>query len=205
MRKMVIGGVAGPLIFAVVITVCRALRSDYSHLHQFISELGATGTPFAPFMNYAGFVAAGLSLTAFGVALLRMMPRQRATVIGSVLTIFFGLGVAASGLISCDPGCPQVGGSTENFIHDKIAPIAFICLILATWILGAAFRRLPEWRSFSLYSFATGVVALGFLIALVGTLESRVLTGLWQRLLLVALFLWTSIIGIRASFLARAV
>ncbi|NNL86735.1 MAG: DUF998 domain-containing protein [Myxococcales bacterium] len=203
MQTMALGGVAGPLVFAVVIAVCGWIRPDYSHLHQFISELGASGTGFAPLMNYGGFVVAGVLLTAFGVSLLRIMPDQRLPVIGSVLTIVFGLGVASSGLISCDPGCPQVGGSTENFIHDKIAPIAFISLIVATWILGVVFRRLPEWRSLSLYSLVTGFVALGFLVALVGTLESRVLTGLWQRLLLVALFLWTGIVGTRTSSLAR--
>ncbi len=203
MRLMALGGVAGPLVFAVVIAVCGWIRPDYSHLHQFISELGATGTVFAPLMNYGGFVVAGLLLTTFGVSLLRIMPDERLPMIGSMFAIVFGAGVTASGLISCDPGCPQVGGSTENFIHDKIAPIAFICLILATWLLGGSFRRMPQWRSLSVYSLVTGFVALGCLVALIGTLESRVLTGLWQRLLLVVLFLWTGIVGVRASSLAR--
>ncbi len=202
MRVMALGGVVGPAIFAVVIAICGWIRPDYSHLHQFVSELGATGTEFADLMNYGGFVLSGLLLTAFGGSLLRTMPNERIPIIGSLLAIVFGIGVAASGLISCDPGCPQVGGSTENFIHDRIAPIAFISLILATWLFGSAFRRMPEWRSLSVYSFITGFLALGFLLALVGTLESRILTGLWQRLLLVALFLWTGTVGLRMSSLA---
>jgi hypothetical membrane protein len=49
-----LGGVAGPILFSVVVVVSAALRVDYSHIADFISELGATGTPHADLMNYAG-------------------------------------------------------------------------------------------------------------------------------------------------------
>jgi hypothetical protein len=47
------------------------------------------------------------------------------------------------------------------------------------------------------YSIASGVLALCFLAALAGTLETRVLTGTWQRLLLTVLFTWCAIVGLR--------
>ena len=157
-----------------------------------------------PRPKWLEFRKRGLLLAGFGVSLGRFLPRNRPTLVASVLATVFGLGTAASGIISCDPGCPQAGGSIENFIHDKIAPVSFLCLIVAASILGLHFRRLPAWRPLSLYSLVTSVVALGLLAALVGSLETRVLTGLWQRLMLATLFLWTAVIGFRVFRGARA-
>jgi hypothetical membrane protein len=204
MRILALGGVAGPALFSVVAVISATSRSDYSHISHFISELGATGTSHAALMNYGGFVPGGILLAGFGVSLASLLPRSRPTLVASVLTTLFGVGVALSGLISCDPGCPQAGGSSENSIHDKIAPASFLCLIAAVGTLGVHFRRIPAWRRLALYSGLTSVVALGFLVALVGSLETRTLTGLWQRLLLTALFLWTAVIGHRAFRAARA-
>jgi hypothetical membrane protein len=193
-----LGGVTGPVVFAMVILVSAALRPGYSHVTNLISELGATGTPYAVLMNYAGFVPAGLMLAAFGVALAGVLPRQRLALAGAVLVTLFGAGVASSGVISCDPGCPQSGGSFENLVHDRIAPIAFLSLIVGAAILGFHFRRLPAWRHLAAYSLLTSGIALLCLVALANSLESRVLTGLWQRLMLTSLLLWCAVIGLGA-------
>jgi len=197
MRVLALGGVAGPALLSLAVLVAASLRPDYSHVTQFISELGATGTPDAGIMNYGGFLPGGVLLAAFGVSLAMLLPRSRPALMVSALSTLFGLGVAASGLVSCDPGCPQAGGSLANSVHDKIAPISFLCLIVAAGVLGVHLRRQPAWRLVARYSVLTSVVALVLLAALVGSLETRDLTGLWQRLLLASLFLWTSVIGIR--------
>ena len=198
MRILTLGGVAGPAIFSVVTLVCAALRPRYSHLTNVISELGATGTPNAPLMNYAGFVPAGLMLASFGVALLRVLPRQRLTRAAAALVTLFGGGIAASGLFSCDPGCPQTGGSLEHAIHDGIAPITFLCLIVGAAIFGTHFRRLPRWHHLATYSLLTSTFAFAFMVALIASLETRTLSGLWQRLMIGTLFLWCAVIGLRA-------
>jgi hypothetical membrane protein len=193
-----LGGVAGPVVFAVATLVSAALRPGYSHVTNMISELGATGTPYAALMNYAGFVPAGLMLAALGVALAGVLPRQRLALAGAVLVTLFGAGVASSGVISCDPGCPQSGGSFENLVHDRIAPIAFLSHIAGAAILGFCFRRLPAWRHLAAYSLITSGIALLCLVALASSLESRVLTGLWQRLMLASVLLWCAVIGLGA-------
>jgi hypothetical membrane protein len=203
MRMLSLGGALGPLVFAAAVLAAAALRPDYSHVTSFISELGANGTTNAALMNYAGFVPGGLLLAAFGVALAGALPKRRLTLAAASLVTLFGCGVAASGFISCDAGCPQAEGSIENAIHNAIAPIAFVCLIAATAVLGLCFRRLPGWRALSLYSLLTGAFALGFLAALAGSLDTRELTGLWQRLLLAVLFLWCAVVGVHAFQLDR--
>ena len=198
MRMLVLGGVAGPALFSVVTLVCAALRPRYSHLANLISELGATGTPNASLMNHAGFVPAGLMLAAFGVGLLRVLPRKRLTMAAAALVALFGCGIAASGIFSCDPGCPRTGGSLEHVIHDRIAPITFLSLIVATAVLGTDVRRLSTSRHLATYSLLTSAFALAFMIALVSSLDTRTLSGLWQRLMLAVLFLWCAIIALAA-------
>lgn len=199
-----LGGVAGPALFTLVVFFAAALRTDYSHLHNFISELGATGTPHAALMNYTGFVPGGLLLGVFGIGLAGALPRQPVTAGATVLVTLFGVGVAASGVVSCDPGCPQAG-SLENVIHNRIAPACFLCLIVAAGLLGVRFRRLPDWRGLWGYSLLTGAVAACFLVGLASSLETRALTGLWQRLLLATLFLWCAVVGLRAFRMAGRV
>jgi hypothetical membrane protein len=198
LRVLVFGGVAGPVLFSLVTAVSAALRPDYSHTTSFISELGASGTPHAPIMNYLGFVPAGLLLAAFGISLVSVTSGHVLAVAGSALVVLFGVGVAASGILSCDPGCPVSGGSLENALHNGIGPLSFIALTCGVGLLGIDFRRLPYFRPFSLYSFVTSVLGLLLLVAIVSSLEARELTGLWQRLLLATLFLWCVVISIRA-------
>lgn len=204
MRIFALGGIAGPLLFGLITMISAALRPDYSHVRNFISELGASGTSYAALMNYAGFVSAGLMLAAFGVALATTLPPDRFRIVASILVTWFGAGVAADGIISCDVGCPQTGGSMENLIHNRIAPLAFLCAIIGAGVVGHRYRRVPGWRNLSRYSLFTSAVALGFLVALATSLESRLLTGLWQRLLLVTLFSWCAIVGLRAFFCSRS-
>lgn len=198
MRLLALGGIAGPILFSAVVIVSAALRARYSHTADFISELGAAGTPYASLMNDAGFLPSGLMLAAFGVALARALPRRRASLLAAMLVTLFGAGVAASGIASCDPGCPLTGGSVENLVHNRIAPVAFLCLIAGAGILGILFRGSPAWRSLSLYSLVSSLVALCLLIALASSFDTRELTGLWQRLLLAVLFLWCAVVGLRA-------
>jgi hypothetical membrane protein len=197
-RILALGGIAGPVLFSVVVLVFGALRPGYSHLQHFISELGVPGTAYAALVNYAGFVPAGLVLAVFGVALVSALPGNRLIRLAAVLVTAFGLGIAASGVISCDLGCPQGEGSLENVVHNTIAPVSFTCLIAAMAILGVRFRRFHEWRHLSLFSLLASVTALCLLVVLASSLDSRVLTGLWQRLLLAVLFMWCAVVGLEA-------
>ncbi len=55
-KFLALGGITGPILFTLVTIISASLRSDYSHVSQYISELGATGTTNAHLMNFAGFI-----------------------------------------------------------------------------------------------------------------------------------------------------
>lgn len=194
-----LGGVLGPVLFSTVVIVAASYRPGYSHIRQFISELGATGSENAALMNYAGFLLGGLLIASFGVSLLGKLPNNRTTRIASVLVSLFGLGVAASGLVSCDIGCPQGSGTTENLVHNAIGPIAFLSLIAATLVLGIYWWYEHNGRVLASYSVCTGVASLLSLALLVASLEAREMTGLWQRILLGLLFCWCIVVALHTT------
>ena len=69
LKNLALGGLFGPLIFVLATLINASLRSDYNHVSQFISELGATNTSYAILMNLSGFLPFGLLMVGFGISL----------------------------------------------------------------------------------------------------------------------------------------
>lgn len=195
LKFFALGGVAGSFLFTLITLICACLRPDYSHINHFISELGATGTTNAELMNFAGFIPAGIMIASLGMSLIWLLPKKFLTRAGSVLIMIFGMGMTVVGFFSCDPGCPREG-SLENNIHDQISGPIFLSAILGILILGIAFKKLPAYRRLWIYSLVSSLLSLCFIIALINSLETYTLTGMWQRLLLLTLFLWFGIVGL---------
>jgi hypothetical membrane protein len=191
-----LGGVVGPILFTLMTLICSSLRLDYNHMHQFISDLGATGTPYADLMNFVGFIPTGLMMALFGISLFRL-PKHLMKGIGASLIILFGVGVVIAGSFSCDPGCPQEGGSFENSIHDGISGPAFLSATTGILLIGISFRSSPFWKALWVYSLVSALLAYSFIFLLINSLDSRIYTGLWQRLLIATIFLWCGIVGLK--------
>ena len=197
MRFLALGGVAGPVLFVSLIILCGALRPGYSHVTQFISELGETGGSRAPLMNLLGFIPTGLLLAAFGVSLAYRFPWTSLSLAAAILIVAYGLGITGAGLYSCDPGCPSQHLSFEGMMHRVVSISAFLAGILGIALWGRCFRSLATWRSLSRYSAVSSAMALVFLLLVGVTEQSRVLTGVWQRLSMVTMDLWCAIVGLR--------
>lgn len=197
LRFLALGGVTGPVLFTGVMLICVSLRPDYSHISQFISELGATDSPNATFMNVAGFIISGVMITVFGVSITFLLPKNLLSRIGSVLMLLFGVGMLVVGNFSCDIGCPREG-SFENNLHDQISGPIFIMGIVGILLLGISFRKVPLLHGLWIYSIASALLSLGFMVGLINSIESKLLfTGLWQRLLLCTIFLWLAVVGMK--------
>lgn len=197
-----LGGVAGPVLFALTTVICGAIRPGYDHVNQFISELGATGTSNAELMNGMGFIPSGLLIALFGISLLAFYAKGALSGIGSALIVLFGLGMITVGVFSCDPGCMME--TQESVIHDKVSAVIFTGVIIGLILLGLSHRKRPEWKSLWLYSVLSAVLLAVLLALLISSAESRTGTGLWQRLFLLVLFVWMGVHGVRLYRLIRA-
>lgn len=197
-RSFTLGGIAGPVLFAVVVVICGALRPDYSHTTQFISELGETGGAWSGLMNYAGFMTAGALIVLSALGLAARFPNRMFSALGSVLVAVFGTGIFAAGVFSCDATCFPESPTPEQIRHNLVSFIAFIAMIGAAVMWGLHFMQSREWRGFARYSFLTAMMAFVLLVAMVAIAEQRVVTGLIQRIFLATLFLWLALLPARA-------
>ena len=140
-----LGGLYGPVLFFSMTLICASLRPDYSHLHDFISELGASGTTNAHLMNYAGFIPSGILILLFGYHMLLRLPNTFTSKIGALLIFSFGLGMITAGIFSCDAGCLP-GGSTQALLHHRVSSLTFPAGILGILLLGFSFRDQSKLR-----------------------------------------------------------
>lgn len=198
-RILTFGGVAGPILFTVIVVTCGALRPEYNHLSQFISELGESGGTNAGLMNYAGFMLSGSLILVSGLGLAGRLPRSGLTITGALLVALFGAGIFAAGVFSCDPGCLPEDPSREGFLHNLVSLIAFVAMIVGVALLGFQFRRMPGWQGFAGYSFVTAAVAAALLVGMMTISAVMPVIGLAQRVFLGCLFLWLVLVAIRTS------
>lgn len=133
---------------------------NYSHASQFISELGASGAPNARIINLAGFLPAGLLLTAFAFFAWRSLPRSRATTIGLLGLALFALGYLAAVVFPCEPGCRPAQPSLSQALHNFFGLAGYITAPLSLFILGWKARMWPGARHLSALGFISGGLAL---------------------------------------------
>ena len=197
MRLLLFAGIGGPILFCTAVVFVSSLRPDYSHVNQFMSELGEAGGHFAWVMNYLGFmIPAGLILM-FALVLRVRLPRTTLNLLGTTLLAVFAVSMFFAGVFSCDVGCPVSDRSSDQKLHDLFSIIAFPALTAGVFICGLSLSRTANWRRFGVYSLATAVSSLVLLVAMVQSESSRDGTGMYQRLYLGVLFLWLMAMSVR--------
>jgi hypothetical membrane protein len=196
LKYLSLSGIAGSILFTSVSLLCGFFKTEYDPIHNFISELGATNSSTENLMNSLGFIPSGLLFCLFGFSIFVVVTNNLTSKIGSILIMVFGLGMTLAGFFSCDVGCPP-NGTMESIIHDRVSAVTFISAIVGIILLGFNLRKMRSFRSTSLYVTMTGFVSLILLVMMVNSFESRHLTGLWQRLLLLSIFTWAIIVGLK--------
>ena len=146
-------GLVAPPLFVAAILLFGALRSEYSHLGDAVSELGALGAPNALAWNLVGFVAVGLSIAAFSWGLFRGT--------GSWTALLFvglsGVSFAGTGLFPADMA--DLSAPTSR-MHILMSLICFVAFVLGALVLGWRFFALPGWRGIAIGSGILGLLAL---------------------------------------------
>jgi hypothetical protein len=179
------------MVFMVLIA--GSLTPEYSHVSQYISELGAQGAPHEWSVRFFGFLPAGVLLLGFCFFAYRALPRSRITALG-----LLGLGVFAAGYLvaaafPCDPGCRPRIPSTSQIVHNAGG---FIGYLLAPAFVLALARAAHSWPQ-AKWLARVGYGAAG--LALIGMLSlspSSPAAGLSQRLLEASVLGWTALCGV---------
>jgi hypothetical protein len=124
------------------------LKPGYSHTANFLSELNATGTPWARELGLYGFVPLGILVGLF--LAVAWSPALRAGASSGALLLLASQPIAYLGvaLAPCDAGCPA-SGSASQAAHNLIALVTytaagagFFWLARAAPLRGTPFRPL---------------------------------------------------------------
>ena len=161
LRVLALGGLFGPILFILATIVSAALRTEYNHLHNFISALGASETKNPQLMNLAGFIPSGLLIALFGISMLLYLPKSIISRIGSIFVMAFGFGMTLAGIYSCDVNCFD-DVTSESIIHAKIAENMFPLVILGILLLGISFRKQVDLKKFTVFFSSNSIYSNNF-------------------------------------------
>ena len=138
-----------------------ALKAEYSHVSQYISELNATGSDWSWQIGYLGFLPLGL----LGLWLVLVVtPRARLngiSKIGSWLLIAEPVAYVGSAVAPCDLGCPAVGSLSQN-MHNLLAVVTLLMTTLGLVFLSCNSRLSPVQRMAWLVLAATFIALYTF-------------------------------------------
>ena len=175
-----------PVIWMAAIIYC-GTQPEFSHVSQFISELGERGSPTELIMRYAGFVPSGLMHIAFAACAYAAFTGNRLAAAGAALIAINGLARIGAGFFPCEPGCDASLGAMSQRLHGLSATIGFFALIGASIAWGIVLRKHRGLRALAVFSFVCGIAGLAFLLFMERSPEVR---GLYERLSSGALSVW---------------
>jgi hypothetical membrane protein len=176
------------ITLASVVLVAGALTPGYSHVSQFISELGARGAPHEWLVRIGGFLPAGLLLLAFCRIAYGALPRSQATTLGLVGLALYAIGYLAAATFPCDIGCSPDRPSLSQIIHNVSGMVGYLLAPTFLFVLSNAARTWPDARHLALTGYAAAGLAL---LGLLTMSPSSSAVGLSQRLLEASVFSWT--------------
>jgi hypothetical membrane protein len=190
-RLLALGGVIGPLIFAVACTVAGFLRAGYSPLHQAISDLGVGS--LAWLLNVPVIVM-GLLLIACSAAILRTLGPALGDPwrwVCSGLLALPGLGFAWAGIFTEAPATVT--------LHWMVGmPLIAIGSVPGFLITGIRLRRLQSWRGIGTYSIAASLTSLALITIMFATWTLGI-GGLTERVFFLEIMAWYVIVGWRLA------
>lgn len=126
--------VAFALLYLTVLFGGASLKTDYSHISQYISELNATNSDWSWLIGFLGFLPIGL--LGF-VLFLVVAPSARLTGVSQIgywLLVAEPIVYIGSVFAPCDLGCPSTGSFSQNF-HNILSVITLIATILGLILL----------------------------------------------------------------------
>lgn len=194
-------GVLAPVLWAAAIIFCGSLRPEYSHLTQYISELGERGSTTERIIRYAGFVPTGLMHVAFAAMLYVAFKGRRLASVAATLVAINGLARIGAGIFPCELGCAGPRLLLSQKLHSLSSGVGFFALISACVLWGILLRRYTKLRWLSVYSVGSGILGLMFLALMLWSAGQKSGTGLYERLSTGVLSLWVLVFAARLWWL----
>jgi hypothetical protein len=187
-----------PIIWILTASaVFGAQRPGYDATHA-ISELGQQGSANAVAWNVLGFGGAALLYALYSFPIAAEFGRRWLF----VLVVLQMIATAASGVFSCDPGCPPVMSTPQGWLHTVFGMSYFLVLGVLPLVAWRVFRKRPEWRSLAFISLMVGLLLIACLLIGPVVLGAERI-GIYQRTLLVIGGAWAALFAQRLAWRVR--
>lgn len=197
--RLVLAGIAGPLLSIVSALISGLLRPGYSFFAQPISDLGI-GTN-AWILNVS-LIGCGLLAIVFAIGFYQLLPNLRRRRLATTLLIIFGACFATAGVFpEPEPNGPMTIGGLIHFMVGFF--IGMPVMTVALLVIGSELRKQPQWSGHGRYSIMSGLL-MAVLIPLTwvffnpsSPLEKLGVGGLMEWLLFLAWSAWFMVTGWR--------
>lgn len=182
MKKLPIySGIIAPILFLLIVIVASLLRPGYSHLYNFISDLGVGS--YSIIQNF-NFILFGILIMAFAISFYDFLPSSHSRSLATYSLILFAMGVFLAGVFPED----YLGGKP----HTLVSATAFISIIITQLTTWKALKHVHNYTWYRRYSLLSGLISL----ILVWFSASPPFPGLMQRLFLAFPLLWIEVTAI---------
>jgi hypothetical membrane protein len=199
---LAVAGIAGPVIFVVVVIIQSLLHPDYSDMALPISALAAWPGGWVQNVN---FIVFGLLMIAYAVGLHPGVRPSWAGVIGPALLVLSGVGLLIAGFF---PWRDVEGDFIVPVEHLLGALLSFLGAGSGLIVVSRRMAGDPRWRSVATYAFGSGIAIVVLFVAtfaLVVPPDAPLHSwgGLVQRVTIAVWFPCTVVLALRLLRVAR--
>lgn len=199
-RRLLEIGIAAPVVFAVVVLVTGRFEPGYSHVSQFVSELGAIGAAHPKLFSYGALFVPGLLTVAFALGLYLLVRPRPWLVASSILAALAGLGRLTGPFFPCDAGCAVHDMSFKAIVHSVAGFMALAGGALAPLAMAIGLRGQPRSRLWW-WSAGLGGWPLVLVLVMFGFAETLSSVGVIQRIVLAAFYTWVVAVALNPDAL----
>lgn len=186
-RVMIWLAIASYCWLVAAVLIGGAHYSHYSHISQFMSELGANGSPVGPYVNFLGFAITEV-LLLFSLAIAwRLLTKRPANVLGFGLLAAYPVFIAIAAFSPCDFECRPDQPTMSHTVHIASGLFAYLCAILGLAILSWQTKDAKYAPSFRR---AAIVLTPLLLIMLAALTPQNPVVGAVQRLAETMIYIW---------------
>lgn len=189
-------GVVAPILYVITAIVGAALRNDYSHIVNAISELISNGAPNKAVLDvvFNVYNALLLAFAIGGYAALKDAPRTCRVAMG----IFIGIQVLSFswGFFPMDPLGTQA--TFAGTMHNVLGGVVAFATILMPLLMGLGFRQLCGSNTYSAYAFiSSAIIFLSGLTGVVLAGQGLLVFGLFERITIGTYEVWVLVTALK--------
>ena len=187
-------GIAAPILSVLVALSVGYIHPGYSFTEQRLSELGASGAPFAPLFNVMGLMASGVLVAVLSLGFYSEFSSDRLARVGCRLLTLCGVSLFMTGIFPCDVGF--VKASASGIAHGVFASIGTFAIIGAALAMWLSLKGHAGWENHSWFSLTVAVVAVALYLPY-QFCSFAAWDGAIQRTLVTVVLVWIEVMSIK--------